>query len=152
MKAIRERSRILFLALGLALAVFLMAGCANPVADVLNADEWGLVGTWVATSGFAAPSPNNSAKLILNADGTFKAADQSGTMFTTGQYTIAGVSIKKDTRTYQLDFVMSPAMTHTYQLARITDATTYELNAAPLPPYPSSINTSDPNYFKYTRK
>lgn len=107
MKAIIEERRILFFALGLALAMFLMAGCANPVADVLNANEWGLVATWVNSSSISS-SPNNSGKLELMADGTFKATSSGGGMSSSGSYTVESVSVDGNTRTYKIHFVWQP--------------------------------------------
>lgn len=150
MKTIGKDRRIALTAMVLTLAVFLMAGCTNPVADVLNADEWGLVGTWVHAGGFGS-SPNDCAKLVLNKDGTFKSSDTGGGMFDNGTFEVESVSVKENTRTYHIHFAWGGGSIDSYQLAIITDSTDYELNWTDFKPYPSTAKPGDMNYFKFTR-
>jgi hypothetical protein len=135
------------LAMVAAAVVLAAAACANPVAAVLNASNWGLVGTWGNPAYTGIPSFTQCGFLYVKADGKFRLTSPDGSTYTTGTYVLGAVSLSGTTRTYQIQFTNDPpALGTTWVLAQVSNGTTYESVSSVLFTYPTSISTSDGTY------
>ncbi len=135
-----------------AIALLALASCPNPVADMLKSEGWGLLGTWVSNR-TADYSPGVFHKLTVNANGTFRSENDTGSMSSEGTYVVDSVTVSGNARTFMIDFTygIPPTYSHNYVLARVTDGTTYENASTTFLPYPSVIPPpGDPMYFSAT--
>ncbi len=148
MKPGKTTCRTLLLVTVVAAALMALTTCSNPVSDALNSPSFGLVGTWVSGTMMASSNPGACYKLTVNVDGTFRSQDGSGTMVTTGTYTVESVSVSGNSRTFRVHYV-SAGINHSYVLARVTGGTVYESDYTGALPYPSTILPGTGNYMKF---
>lgn len=151
MKAAKTTLRAILLAAAAATVMVALAGCPNPVGDLLNAKSWGLLGTWVSSRTIEY-SPGMFYMLTVNADGTFRSEDQLGMSVSAGTYTVDSVTVSGSARTFQIHYVWGPLATqsHHYVLARVTDGTSYASNYTTMLPYPTLVDTGGPGYMTAT--
>lgn len=142
MKTAKTTLRALLLAAAAAAVMVALASCPNPVADLLNAEGWGLLGTWVAPD-TGGSMPGYFVKLTVRADGTFHAQDLGGAMYSQGTYVVDEVSVSGNSRAFKIHYTFGSILpySHHYVLAIVTDGTSYESNYSSTEPYPPDINT-----------
>jgi hypothetical protein len=147
MKKNRSAFKTILLCGAAAIALVVATSCANPVADLLNAKSWGMLGTWGNSSYVAGPSVTRAGFLYLNTDNTFRFTDPFGGAGGAGTYVVDSVAVSGTTRTYQITFDQTTgAPTGVYYvLARVTDGDTYESVSGSFS-YPASITIGDPSY------
>jgi hypothetical protein len=151
MKAARTTLRAVLWVTVAAAALVALGSCPNPVADLLNSKSWGLLGTWVNSTHTADFNPGTFYKLTVRSDGTFRSEDQAGGMFYEGTYTVDGVTVSGNIRTFRVHYDYAAGTADAYVLCRVTDGTTYESAFTGMLPYPTVIPPpGDANYFLAT--
>jgi hypothetical protein len=147
MKAAKTTRRAILLAA----AVIGLSACTNPIFDLLGADNWGLVGTWVNSNYISYDGPGRCYKLTVRNDGTFSSQDPLGTsggQYDEGTYTVQSVSVSGNSRTFQVHYSWD-GIEHNYVLTRVTDGTSYE-SVFGIGGYPATILITDSTFNQYT--
>lgn len=148
MKTAKTTLKALLLAAAAAAVMVALASCPNPVGDLLNAKSWGLLGTWVNPVYQSDGRPGQFAKLVVNADGTFRSQDSDIATVKTGTYVVDSVSVSGNTRTLKVHYNYDAGAVDDFVLIKVTDGANYESVYSDFLPYPSMILITEPTYME----